>query len=410
MKGRELKLLFWQENAYLVADRPLTFQQLDLPSITKPFAAPAYWVIRVLHYSNVDRHLFCEILSYNVGDTNFGHRQQQLADELSNLQTIRFRNIDTRALIRTMTGITPATFLPTNEAPVYRSAPSYTITPLIPQPVKHTLTETFDVPFKHIRFRSGHVSFDRKFKHHNKPIPLSIPNTFLREEFDAVKNYFANVLGIRKIKVSASIEMEDNEVTATHATSPAIDQITTALVDEVRWAYLRAAKKKAPMDDDRNLFTMDAYFDTYGEENFPIGTFYADENALLEDLLTITDTKHYRHLRFLSKKHCHGKMKLRFIHQPFSFLFLLEGECHYHLIWETLDTAEATYVWPVEKTTEAAKAALSTIDKILNGIKVDGKMAYINTATEPFHRIFHDYSDQTDGFDKWKQELTTALT
>lgn len=103
-------------------------------------------------------------------------------------------------------------------------------------------------------------------------------------------------------------------------------------------------------------------------------------------------------------------MKLRFVHKPFSFIFLIEGDRHNHIIWETLDTAEATYIWHIDKSPETLKLTLRKIEDIINLIKVQGKTAYLNSNEDPFRRIYHDYSNLVDGFVKWKGELESFLT
>jgi hypothetical protein len=225
-----------------------------------------------------------------------------------------------------------------------------------------------------------------------------------------VKNYFANVLGTKKIQVTATVEIRGDEVLSAVAKSPEIDKINKELIDNVKFEFVKATIKKAALDIDKSLFTFNEYLDTFGEENFKSNTFYSDEKELFEDLLKITDTKHYKHLRFLSSKHNHRIMRLRFVHKPFSFIFLLEGDKNYHLIWETLDTKEATYVWHTDKNTNALKNTLRKIEDIINIIKLQGKNAYINTSEDAFRRVYHDYSEIVDGFVKWKGELESILT
>jgi hypothetical protein len=137
--------------------------------------------------------------------------------------------------------------------------------------------------------------------------------------------------------------------------------------------------------------------------------FYESEKQLFDDFLEISNSKHFQHLKFLSSEHAHEVMKLRFIHKPFSFLFLVKGKNQYHLIWETLDTEEATYVWHVKKDLQAVKQGLADVKNIIDGIKTQGKRTYISSADESFSRIYHDYSNDTDGYLKWKQELQTVM-
>lgn len=411
MTGQEFKILFKQDKAYLTPDRPLTLGQVGLPEIAKSFKAPAFWTFRVLNYREDEQKLFCEVLSYQVGDTDFPFNQKAFADKLRTIETVTFRSIDTGGLLRTLASTTPISVLPTKETPVFRQeVRPEVIETITRQPIKKVITETFFIPLKNVQFKLGCVSFEKKFKDYNKTIEISISNYNIREEFDAVKNYFANVLNTKKIQVTATIEITDNEITSVIAKSPEIDKIDKQLIDNVKFEFVKATKKKVTVEVDKSLFTMEEYFDTFGEENFKSNAFYSDEKELFEDLLKITNTKHYKHLRFLSSKHSHQTMKLRFVHKPFSFIFLIAGDRNYHLIWETLDTEEATYVWHIDNNLQALKTALRKIEDIINIIKVQGKTTYINSNDDPFRRIYHDYSELVDGFVKWKGELESVLT
>ncbi|MBS0645693.1 MAG: hypothetical protein JSR97_03780 [Verrucomicrobia bacterium] len=411
MTGQEFKILFRQDKAYLTPEKPLTLSQVSLPEIAKSFKAPAYWTIRVLNYKETEQKLFCEVLSYQVGDTDFPSNQKALSHILSSINNVTFRSIDTSGLLKTLASTTPISVLPVKETPVFRQ--EYRQEPTVPvrtELIIRTITETFHIPLKNVRFKLGGVSFDKKLKDYNQTIEFTIDNYDIREEFDAVKNYFANVLNTKKIEVTATVELRDNEVTSKIAKSPEIDKINKELIDNVKFEFVKATKKKVAVEVDKNLFTMEEYFETFGEENFKSNTFYSDEKELFEDLLKITNTKHYKHLRFLSSKHRHQIMKLRFIHKPFSFIFLIEGDRNYHLIWETLDTEEATYIWHLDKNLQALKNSLRKIEDIINVIKVQGKTAYINSTEDEFRRIYHDYSEIVDGFIKWKGELESVLT
>lgn len=408
MIGQELKILFRHDKAYLTADRTLTFEQLGLPDIAKTFKDPAYWTIRVLNYRETEKKIFCEITSYQVGETDFRINQKLLADKLNDLQIVAFRSIDTKGLLKTLAG----------KSGVVSSVKDTTIdrTPIqtseyLRQPHKVTIKETFFVPIKDIRFKLGCVSFDKKFKEHNRTLELIIPNYDIREEFDAVKNYFANVLKTKKIEVRVNIEIIDSEVTTVEAKSPEIEKINKELIDNVKFEFVKSTtKKKINVEIDKSLFTMDEYFDTFADDKLKSNTFYNNDKELFEDLLSISNTKHYKHLRFLSSKHSHDIMKLRFVHKPFSFIFLIQGDRNYHIVWETLDTEEATYVWHITKDINILKIKLRHIEDIINVIKVQGKTAYINSTDDPFRRIYHDYSDLLDGFIKWKGELESILT
>ena len=401
MKGQELKILFKQDKAYLTNDKSMTFEQVVMPDIAKKgFKSPAYWTIRVINYIENERKIFCEVLSYNLGETEFENNQKQFLNELNNVEVVTFRDINTGGLLRTLNG--SGSFYSSTEPFVYNTEQ------IVRQSYKKTITKTFSVPFKSVRFILGGVSFDRKFNEYNKTVELTITNDDIREEYDAVKNYFANVLKTKKIQVTATIELSGHEVTSISAKSPEIDKINKDLIDEVKLELVKATKKKK-IDIDKYLFTMDEYFTAFVDENFKSDIFYNNDKDFFDDLLKISNTKHYKHLRFLSSKHLHNKMKLRFIHKPFSFIFLIQGNRNYHIIWETLDTEEATYVWHIANNLNLHEQTLQIFENITNILKVQGKTAYINATEEQFTRIFHDYSELEEGFVKWKNKLENIL-
>jgi hypothetical protein len=412
MTGQELKIIFKEDRAYLTNDKALTFTQVELPPIAKTFKSPAYWTILVINHIEEQRKIFCEILSYNIGNTDFENSQKQLSSQLDTIEIVKFRSVDTHGLLKTLSGSGPATIMPSKYPAVERTENSkFQSKPFIKEPYRQIINETFFVPIKNIRFKLGGVSFDKKFNEYYKTIELTISNYDIREEFDAVKNYFANVLNTKKIQVTVNIEIVDNEITVVTAKSPEIDKIDKLLIDNVKFEFVKATtKKKINVEIDKSIFTMDEYFDTFSDEKFKSNTFYNNDKELFEDLLTISNTKHYRHLRFLSSKHSHEIMKLRFVHKPFSFIFLIQGDRNFHIVWETLDTEEATYIWHIDKNLQVLKMTLRKIEDIINVIKVQGKTAYLSSTEDPFRRIYHDYSEFVDGFVKWKGELENILT
>ncbi len=103
-------------------------------------------------------------------------------------------------------------------------------------------------------------------------------------------------------------------------------------------------------------------------------------------------------------------MKLRFVLKPFSFLFLLEGRSRYLLIWETLDTEEPTYIWPIEKDTQALKLSMVNLQATLSLIAAQGKQAYQRSSGNQLIRVLHQYKNGMKGFIDWKDELETILS
>ena len=118
---------------------------------------------------------------------------------------------------------------------------------------------------------------------------------------------------------------------------------------------------------------------------------------------------HYLQLKYLAGKHEASVLKLRFILQPFSFIFLIAGEMKYHIVWETLDSEEAIYLSHIDRTKEALRETIKEIEIRLSEMKQTGRNAYFKNAPAYFSRIIHDYSDVKRGFIEWKGILEEIL-
>lgn len=429
MEGLDLKLIIKEDKAYLAHGYPLSFQQLGLPDWTVAFYTPAYWIIHIIKHNLHDESIFCEIKSYHTGTAVFEGNQLIWENELAKITRIKFRGLSTEGLSKTMNHNRPMKMPALRDPKDYNHSPSFLDIDSeeewdeideIEIPSEYIsnsknddsiyLKQSFKVPFKDLRFIYGGVQFKRFFPQVNDALELTISNYELREEFDAIKNYFANILQTKKINVYLDAVFQSGALTINHIDSPEIRNITRSSIDQVKFEFVRSFNRpKVKIEPDKSLFTMDEYFDAIAGEKFKSNTFYENEKELLDDILQITDTKHYKHLRYLSSIHAHTIMKLRFIIKPFSFLFLVAGDKNYHIIWETLDSEEATYIWHTDKNLKSLKLSIQKIEDIINTIKVQGKVAYINTSEDPFRRIFHDYSDLVDGFIKWKGELDSIL-
>ena len=408
MVGYELILKFDGEKASLTPTRSLTLKQVSI-SDTYIFLPDAYWKIRVVKHIPQDNRLFCEVVDYQIGEPVIPRMQQEYASTLHSITSMGFRSIDTSGLLRTA----KAKAAVSTSTSTVRPYPDFSLQTPVPitkkESIRSVITESFTYPIKDLKFKLGGVELEKKLKQHFQPIKFTIENFDIREEFDAVKGYFPNILGARKITANVQVELEDGRVKSTNALSPEIARINKDIIESVKFEFVKAAKKKVTIEVEKTIYTMEEFFEMASEKRLPADTFYKDEIALLEDLIKITDTKHYRNLRYLAEQHLHNVMKLRFVLKPFSFVFLLEGERNYHVVWETLDTAEATYIWHFEKDVEKLKRAIRKVNDIINLVQVQGKTAYINSNEDEFRRIKHDYLDLVGGFAKWKSELESYL-
>lgn len=425
MVGAEIIITFHADKAFLIPEKELPLNHLDLPEMIQAFKSPVSWLIKVIKHNPDEKLLFVEVLNYFECELEYTDYQLFHPDLFTPIEFINFRTINTARLLRFIdlerTSISdndtdyPSSddFYIDNDEPDLKSKePEKKIMPAIDKPkdIIFTKHESFSVAIKDIRFGFGCVTFSKKIKGAADNVDFTIINYDIREEFDAVKNYFANILKTKRINVDAEITFTNWQITECKATSPEIARINDKTIDSVKFEFVgNFLKKKKNFDIDKSLFTMDDCFAMLNNEKLNSSAFYNNDKDLFDDILQISDTRHYKHLRFLSSKHAYHIMKLRFVLKPFSFIFLIEGEKMYHIVWETLDTEEATYIWHIEKDKEKLKLKLNKIEDILNVIKAQGKTAYINTYDDSYHRIFHDYSDFIDGFVRWKSELESIL-
>ena len=136
---------------------------------------------------------------------------------------------------------------------------------------------------------------------------------------------------------------------------------------------------------------------------------YESGEEMLEDMLKHTQFKHHRQLCYLADKHAGHLVKIRFVLQPFSFVFLLEGIEQFHIILETLDTEKASYLWHFPKRVSELPIRLKEIDNHLNIIRELGRQEFLKASPENFSRLLHDYVDIQRGFIIWKDMLEERI-
>lgn len=410
MKGQELIIKFENDLAFLTEEVALDFRQVVIYNGPIKFKAPAFWTIRVINYVENERRLFVEVLDYQVGETEFPYNQIQLADTLMEIEKVDFKSIDTTGLLKTLNSTQSIKVLPPKHETVYR--PETSIQPettIKKEPIIQTYAEPFSIPIKNVTFLDGGVAFDKKIQELKKTIKFQIFNENIIKPYDAVKNYFASVLKTKKIQVVPTITIVDGEVTSINATSLEIEKIDKTLIEEVKFEFVNVARRKE-QSGDKQLFTIDEYLETFAGEDFKEQQFFKNENDFFENLLEKSQTKHYKQLRFLSSKHRQDLQKLRIVHKPFSFVFLLSSVDNFHIVWETLDTQEATYIWTYPNDINRLKEFLILTDKTINLVLRERKIEYISRNEENFKRVFHDYTDLQNGFKNWKDLIDTVVT
>ncbi len=404
MNGQVLKILFKDNMAFLTEAVTLDFNQVQVSGLHHvTFPAPVIWTVQVIKYIREEKRLHVDASSaYPAGKTLSPGNPIEFTDTLLSIEKITFRKIEQQAFYT-------CKILSAKEDTIYTP-----VTATIPEvkmervPIKHTYSEPFSVPIKNVKFLSGKVTFEKKIQQFNKIIKFEIINENIIEAYDSIKNYFTNVLKTKNIKVVPTIITTDDMIDSISATSVEIDSIDKKLFEEVKFELVKAARKKKA-EGNTQLLTMEESLASLADVGFNAKEIFIDDNDFLETLLKQSGTQHHWHLRYLSSKHRHDLQKLLYMHDPYSFVFLLSSADNFYVVWETLDTQEATYIWNFANDAKELDNYLTQTVNTINFIKRNGKNEYIGRKEENFNRVFHDYASLEFGFIIWKSDFERVI-
>ncbi|HRY33042.1 MAG TPA: DEAD/DEAH box helicase family protein [Bacteroidales bacterium] len=262
--------------------------------------------------------------------------------------------------------------------------------------------EWIKVPIEELEFRYGSVSFRYTLEKMNTALEFEIENDHIRPELDVLKPYFIKVLKAKLINIHIQAEYHGGRLISQIAWSNDLERINKEVVDTVRFRFVEKRFFGNPQSKDQGLMGLP---DIQSENE----KLFDSEEEFLEAILNNKRVKHYRQLRYLADQHESSILKIRFVLDPFSFVFLMEGEEQYHIIMETLDTEEATYIWHVDKSVSDLKRRLKEIDADLLAIRTEGRKSFLEKLPANFTRVLHDYTDEMKGFIIWKSALEEKI-
>lgn len=267
------------------------------------------------------------------------------------------------------------------------------------------IEQRIKIPIEDLEFRYGTICFRFRFEKMDTWLDFEIENNEIRPEFDVLKPYFAKVLKAKHVEVLINIEYNEGKLITQAASSDNLDLINKEIIETLRFRFVEKFFFGKFPGMSSGLLNLSELQDLQTKGS----GLYESESELLEDILQRRQVRHYRQLRFLADLHDASVLKIRFVINPFSFVFLLKGEEQYHIVLETLDTEEATYIWHVEKSLTSLKERLKEIDSDLKIIRQIGKQQFLEKHPLNFSRVIHDYSDDKKGFIIWKSMLEEKL-
>jgi len=261
------------------------------------------------------------------------------------------------------------------------------------------------IPFEKLEFRYGSISFKYDVSEMKTELEFDIENFEIRPEFEVLKAYFSKTLKLKNITISIYAEFEDGKLISQLALSNDLKKITKELIESVKFKFVAKTflGKQNPVGQE-NLLDVDQL---QNENNVKL---YDSGDELLNDFLQNQNYKHQAHLQYLANHHERAFLKIRFVLNPFSFVFLLAGKTGFHIVLETLNTEEATYIWHFDNDKKSIPDKLKQVDNYLNNIRNNGRQAFIENPPDNFSRILHDYSADRKGFVIWKDLIEERIT
>lgn len=264
-----------------------------------------------------------------------------------------------------------------------------------------TIDKKIKVPIEELEFHYGSVAFKHPVVEMNTELLFQIENIEIRPEFDVLKPYFIKTLKSKAISVELFAEFENGKLVSQLALSTDIDHINKEVVEGVKFQFLNKGLLKQFNPKKKNILTSDEL-----QEQDKI---YSNAEELLNEILKNKLYKHSQHIQYLADRHESSIMKIRFVLNPFSFVFLLAGEKNYFVVLETLDTEEATYIWHTPKNKASLIEEVKQIDDQLSIIREKGRQVFLENSPDNFTRILHDYSDNKKGFTIWKSAIEELI-
>jgi len=259
------------------------------------------------------------------------------------------------------------------------------------------------IPIEKLEFQYGSVTFKYRIEEIQTDLDFDIENLDIRPEFEVLKPYFAKALKSKNVKIRIHAEFENRKIVSQLATSTDILKISREIIEGVKFRFITKHFLEKPKSEGSN-------------ELIDINQLQADKESLyhsgeelLSDILNNKNYRHKRHLQYLAGRHEKAILKIRFVLSPFSFVFLFKGKENFHIILETLDTEEATYIWYFDTDKRKLPAILKLIDEDLSTMRNKGRQSFLENAPVNFSRVYHDYSDDRKGFIIWKDSLEERL-
>jgi superfamily II DNA or RNA helicase len=387
-ENQELLLTFHIDTVEMAGGQEiLELSALELPDSVQEFRQDVRWLVRVLKFDEEKKLLFCEVVDYAYKDIKDSPSPLQFMD----VKTIRFRSLDTDKFLKCV--------IIKNRVPGIINAPGQAVGKEQDVEPKEIVEETIKIPVSMLEFGYGFIRFSYFPQQLYQQIIFEIANEDIRPEFAVLKPYFAKALKSKKVKVGIRLEIQNGNLISKNATSFDLERLNHEVIEGMKFSFIaKDVLGRKSINGAKGILDLNGCINP-SQNAMPL---YKSEQGFLDDLLKWKSVKHFHQLKYLAQKHDENVLRIRFTLTPFSFVFVITGEKQYHIVLETLDTEEATYIWHLDKHADVFHENLQIIDQAIVQLRSEGRQAYLDSNPENFSRIVHDYSDPKKGFVLWK--------
>lgn len=272
-----------------------------------------------------------------------------------------------------------------------------------PKPLPLSIRVTIAIAFQDLMFDGDVIRFTRFVHTRLGEVTFEIPYPTCRKEYDAIKGYFEKVLRKRTVDCQIAIEVAGRDILSKSARFVPEEPFDFTLIERVGEYIVR----ETVLHSNEDVSIVEEKLKLIAE----LDKKYRNFEGLLDTLSKLKKSKHYHHLRHLSSLQEAGIFRLRMTGKPVSFIFVVKSTLHYHLIWETYETKEATYIWRLTSLEgQPQRQEMNDLVEKIKWLRDKNKRLYLESPPSNFTRIEHDYSQPDGGIEKWKASLALYLT
>lgn len=252
-------------------------------------------------------------------------------------------------------------------------------------------------------FQEGLVKFLVKDCKGYGPLELVIRDERIVQAFEHIRPYIRKSLKRKTISIEAEIEVNPNlTCSCLSANSPELEFFLKDGLEKIRTGLLADQFfGNEPVNGGfKDVASLTEVVENLGEKKL-------NAKTLINKLQERKRAKHALELNYLAERHLEGRMKLHFLKEAMSFLFLVEGINRFHLVLEVYDMAFATYIWHCPRDHQSLEAKIKEVLGDAGMLSSGRRQEYKGSRKgAEFKAINHCYEgDPKRNFEDWKWEF-----